>query len=283
MELRANIPAGPARAEVEAVPLRDEAGQSGEQAQVHGHRGRLGPGRGAAAPPRWPNSATTSSASATRTRRAGPTRSPRRAASTPPRTTATTATASSASSTTRSRAATSAPARPTSTGWPRSRSTSSTSAWPRACRSPASTAACSTTAPSAARRSRAPSMRAARPASSSCWAPTRRWSGRSGGHGDDVLPRTRCSTWSWSTAGRAASSCATWSPARSRRTSADAVVLATGGYGNVFYLSTNANGCNVTAIWRAYKTRRRASPTRATPRSTRPASRSRASTSRSSR
>jgi succinate dehydrogenase / fumarate reductase flavoprotein subunit len=34
---------------------------------------------------------------------------------------------------------------------------------------------------------------------------------------------------------------------------ADAVVLATGGYGNVFYLSTNAMGCNTTAIWRAYK------------------------------
>lgn len=32
-----------------------------------------------------------------------------------------------------------------------------------------------------------------------------------------------------------------------------AVVLATGGYGNVFYLSTNAMGCNVTAIWKAYK------------------------------
>jgi succinate dehydrogenase / fumarate reductase, flavoprotein subunit len=34
---------------------------------------------------------------------------------------------------------------------------------------------------------------------------------------------------------------------------ADAVVLATGGYGNVFYLSTNAKGSNVTATWRAYK------------------------------
>jgi succinate dehydrogenase / fumarate reductase flavoprotein subunit len=33
----------------------------------------------------------------------------------------------------------------------------------------------------------------------------------------------------------------------------DAVVLGTGGYGNVFYLSTNAKGCNTTAIWRAYK------------------------------
>ena len=34
---------------------------------------------------------------------------------------------------------------------------------------------------------------------------------------------------------------------------ADAVVLGTGGYGNVFYLSTNAKGCNVTATYRAYK------------------------------
>ena len=34
---------------------------------------------------------------------------------------------------------------------------------------------------------------------------------------------------------------------------ADAVVLATGGYGNVFYLSTNAKGCNTTAIWRSHK------------------------------
>ena len=34
---------------------------------------------------------------------------------------------------------------------------------------------------------------------------------------------------------------------------ADAVVLATGGYSNLFFLSTNAQGCNATAIWRAYK------------------------------
>ncbi len=40
---------------------------------------------------------------------------------------------------------------------------------------------------------------------------------------------------------------------RIERWAADAVVLATGGYGNVFYLSTNAKGCNVTAIWRAHK------------------------------
>ena len=34
---------------------------------------------------------------------------------------------------------------------------------------------------------------------------------------------------------------------------ADAVILGTGGYGNVFYLSTNAKGSNTTAIWRAHK------------------------------
>src|SRR4029453_612345 len=33
----------------------------------------------------------------------------------------------------------------------------------------------------------------------------------------------------------------------------DGVVLGPGGSGNVFYLSTNAKGCNVTAIWRAHK------------------------------
>jgi succinate dehydrogenase / fumarate reductase flavoprotein subunit len=34
---------------------------------------------------------------------------------------------------------------------------------------------------------------------------------------------------------------------------ADAVVMATGGYGNVFFLSTNAMNCNASAAWRAYK------------------------------
>jgi succinate dehydrogenase/fumarate reductase flavoprotein subunit len=32
-----------------------------------------------------------------------------------------------------------------------------------------------------------------------------------------------------------------------------AVLLCTGGYGNVFYLSTNAMGSNVTAAWKAHK------------------------------
>ena len=38
-----------------------------------------------------------------------------------------------------------------------------------------------------------------------------------------------------------------------KRHVADAVVLATGGYGNVYYLSTNAKNCNVTALMRAYR------------------------------
>ncbi|MBL4683994.1 MAG: fumarate reductase/succinate dehydrogenase flavoprotein subunit [Nannocystaceae bacterium] len=38
-----------------------------------------------------------------------------------------------------------------------------------------------------------------------------------------------------------------------KRWAGDAVVMATGGYGNVFYLSTNAKGCNVTATFRAFK------------------------------
>ena len=37
------------------------------------------------------------------------------------------------------------------------------------------------------------------------------------------------------------------------RVSGHAVILATGGYGNIFFLSTNAKGCNVTAAYRAYK------------------------------
>ncbi len=62
---------------------------------------------------------------------------------------------------------------------------------------------------------------------------------------------------------------------------ADVVVLASGGYGNVFFLSTNAMGCNVTATWRAHR-KAPTSPTPATRRSTPPASRSPAATSRNS-
>jgi succinate dehydrogenase / fumarate reductase, flavoprotein subunit len=93
-------------------------------------------------------------------------------------------------------------------------------------------------------------------------------------------PVARCSTSWWSTAKPRGSPAATSSPARSKAYWGDAVVLATGGYVNVFYLSTNAMGCSVTANWRP-PGRAPSSPTPATPRSTRPASRRPASTSRS--
>ena len=134
--------------------------------------------------------ATASSASPTTTRHGARTASRRRAASTPPRTIRTTVTPSFGCSTTRSRAETSARARPTSTGWPKSASTSSTSASRRACPSRGSTAAYSPTGRSAARRYRERSTRAARPASSCCWAPTRRSSGRSGVAPCDMHPHT---------------------------------------------------------------------------------------------
>ena len=161
------------------MPLRHEAGEPRQPAEAHDPDRRLGPGRGRRG--RHARRAGLPGAIAFRftTARAAPTRSPPRAGSTPPRTTATTATASSASFTTRSKAATSAPARATPTGWRRSASTSSTSASPRACRLPANTAACSRPARSAACRSSARFTPAARPASSCCWAPTRRSSVRS--------------------------------------------------------------------------------------------------------
>ncbi len=132
-------------------------------------------------------------------------------------------------------------------------STSSTSASPRACPSPASTAACSTTAPSAAPRSPARSTPGARPASSCCSAPTRRSCTRCRSARSSCTPRPRCSTSSSRTA------CACGIVARDLITgeikswSGHAVLLATGGYGNVFYLSTNAMNCNVTAAWRAHR------------------------------
>ena len=70
---------------------------------------------------------------------------------------------------------------------------------------------------------------------------------------------------------RKASSCAIWSPAKSNPHSGDAVVLATGGYGNVFYLSTNARGCNVTAAYGALTKKARRLRIRATRKFIRPA------------
>ena len=90
---------------------RLEARQPEQQAQVQGASSSAPGSPARRRRPRWPSSATRSRRSRSTTRRAVPTRSPPRAASTPRRTTRATATASTGSSTTRSRAATSAPAR----------------------------------------------------------------------------------------------------------------------------------------------------------------------------
>ena len=68
-----------------------------------------------------------------------------------------------------------------------------------------------------------------------------------------MLPSARCWTSSWSTGGRAASSPATSCSGLVEPHFGDAVVLATGGYANAYFLSTNAKASNATAIWRAYR------------------------------
>ena len=261
-----------------------EAGQPGEQAQVRRHRRRHRAGRrvgrGDARRARLQREVVL----LPRLARGARTRSPRRAASTRRRTTRTTATASTGSSTTRSRAATSARARPTSTGWPRSASTSSTSASAQGVpfareygglldNRSFGGAQVSRTFYARGQTGQQLLLGAYQALERQIDAGTVKMhhahemldlvvvDGRARGH-RHARPRHR----------------------RDRaRTAAHAVVLATGGYGNVFYLSTNAKGCNVTAIWRAHKRGRAASPTRATRRSIRPASRQPATTSRSSR
>ena len=104
---------------------------------------------------------------------------------------------------------------------------------------------------SVARRFHEPFMRAVKPVSSSCWA-LRRFTTRSRPARCKCFPRRKCSMWLWSTdmpKGLSPGTC----DGRIERLAGDAVVLATGGYGNVFYLSTNARGCNVTATYRAHK------------------------------
>ena len=111
--LDSHVPAGPLDERVDPAQVRHEAGAPEQPPQVRRHRRRHRPGRRRAPPPRSASWATTSRSSRSTTRPGGRTRSPPRAASTRPRTTRTTATRSTASSTTRSRAATSAPARRT--------------------------------------------------------------------------------------------------------------------------------------------------------------------------
>ena len=162
------------------APLRDEARQPGEQAQVQGHRRRHRPRRRRRPRPRWPSSGYNVKCFCYQD-------SPRRAHSIAAQGGINAAKNYQNDGDSvyrlfydtvkggdfRSREANVYRLAQVS------RRTSSTSASRRACPSPASTAACSPTAPSAARRSRARSTRAARPASSSCSAPTRRSSARS--------------------------------------------------------------------------------------------------------
>jgi succinate dehydrogenase / fumarate reductase flavoprotein subunit len=198
--------------------------------------------------------ATTSSRSATRTARAGPLdRRPgwhqRRQ-----ELQGATATRSTASSTTRSRVVTTAPARPTSTAWPRS-------------------------APTIIDQCVAQGVPFAREygglldnRSFGGVQVSRTFYAR-GQTGQQLLigayqalerqvakparsrssPATRCSR-SSSSDGRARGIIARDLVTGEIETHlADAVVLASGGYGNVFFLSTNAMGCNVTASWRAHR------------------------------
>ena len=96
---------------------------------------------------------------------------------------------------------------------------------------------------SAGRRSRAPSTRAARPASSSCSVPTSSLDapGRPRRSPSSSFNRVKCSTSSWSTAKRPRDHHAQPGDRRARALRRrHRVLLATGGYGNVYYLSTNA-------------------------------------------
>ena len=197
MTLDAKVPSGPVQEKWDRAPLRPEAGQPGQQAQVRGHRRRHRPGRrlgrGDAGRARLQRQVLLLPGQpAPRALHRRPGRHQRRQELPERRRQRLPAVLRHGQGRRLplARGQRLPPGR-------RSASTSSTSASPRACRSPASTAACWPTAPSAARRSRAPSTPAARPASSCCSAPTRRWRGRSRrGKVRDVTRAPRCSTWS---------------------------------------------------------------------------------------
>ena len=116
-------------------------------------------------------------------------------------------------------------------------------------------AACSTTAASAVRRCRARSTRAARPASSCCSAPTQALSRQVGLKTVKMFNRApRCSTWSSSTATPRAIVVRDLLTGRDpQRTPATRSCWRPAATATVFYLSTNAMNCNVTATWRSHK------------------------------
>ena len=137
--------------------------------------------------------------------------------------------------------------------WRKSVLTLSTSAWPKVFPSRASTAVCWPTVHSEESRSHEPFTPAVKLVNNCCWALIKRSNTKSRQARSKCTRGRKCSTWFWSTGTPKGSSFETWLRVRSATHAADAVVLATGGYGNVFYLSTNAKGCNVTATWRAHK------------------------------
>ena len=254
MKLESKAPGGPLETKWTRVQSRDQTGKPGQQAQVQSSSSAPA-WRAARRRPRWPSSATRSNRSASRTARAVPTASPRKAASTPPRTIKTTATAFIGCSTTRSKAATSAPAKPTSIA---SREVSVNiidqcvaQGVPFAREYGGLLANRSFGGAQVSRTfyCRGQTGQQLLLGAYQALVPANRAAARC-----KMYPRTEMLDLVVDRRPRAeASSFAISSPARSHRTLADAVVLATGGYGNVFYLSTNAKGCNVTATWRAYK------------------------------
>ena len=233
--------------------FRGAPGQPGQQAQVTRHRRRHRPGRRLGRRDAGRARLQRQVASASRTARAARTASPRRAASTPPRTTRTTATASTGCSTTRSRAATSARASPTShrlaevsvniidqcvaQGVPFAREYGGLLD-----NRSFGGAQVSRTFYARGQTGQQLLLGAYQALERQIAAGT-----------VEMHPRTEMLDLivvDGQARGIVARNLVT---GEIRTHFADAVVLATGGYGNVFYLSTNAKGSNVTATWRAHK------------------------------
>ncbi len=251
--LDGRVPAGPIEQKWEKCRF-DMKLVSPANRRKHTHSGRrLGTGRARPPPPRSASRAIRCTAFRITTARVGPTRSPPRGESTPPRTTATTATASSASFTTRSREATFAPARETLIDSPQI--------------SVEIIDQCVAQGVPFAREYGG--LLATR---SFGGVQVERTFYARGQTGQQLLLGAYQALERQIAAGSVTmhnhsemldlvvvDGKARGIVTRDLRTgeirsyAGDAVVLATGGYGNVFYLSTNAKACNTTAIWRAHR------------------------------
>ena len=255
MELDAERPLRPARAEVGQAPLRHEAGQPGEQAEVHRHRRRLRPGRRRAPPPSLAELGYNVTCFCYQD-------SPRRAHSIAAQGGINAAKNYQNDGDSvyrlfydtikggdfRAREANVYRLAEVSRQHHRPVRRAGRAVRPRVRRH------CSPTAPSAAPRSRAPSTPAARPASSSCSAPTRRSSGRSASGTVDDVPAPRDARPGRRRRPRARHRRPRPGDRRDRvarrptRSSSRPAATATSSTS-----PTNAKGCNATAIWRAYK------------------------------